>query len=97
MRIVGPHRERDRMLREGVIVWAAVRLRVQEALALLWTLLESVPLGLPLCPCEPEQQLERAWLYYLTSIILLLHRGLQFRRKHSLCVITKIVTHAKLN
>lgn len=40
------------MLGEGVVAWAAVRLSVEETLALLWTLLESVPLELPLCPCE---------------------------------------------
>lgn len=75
------------MLREGVIVWAAVRLRVQEALALLWTLLESVPLWLPLCPCRPQQQLEYTGLYYLTSVCTLsksnLHKGLKFKRKHT--------------
>lgn len=54
-RIVGPHREGDGMLGEGVVAWAAVRLRVQETLALLWTLLESAPLGLPLRPCEERQ------------------------------------------
>lgn len=43
------------MLGEGVVAWAAVRLRVQETLALLWTLLESAPLGLPLRPCEERQ------------------------------------------
>lgn len=56
-RIVGPHREGDSMLREGVVVWAVVRLMVQEALALLW-ILESVPLGLPLCPCGPQEQVQ---------------------------------------
>lgn len=40
------------MLGEGVVAWAAVRLSVEETLALLRTLLESVPLGLPLRPCE---------------------------------------------
>lgn len=39
------------MLWEGVAAWAAVMLSMEETLALLWTLLKSVPLGLPLCPC----------------------------------------------
>lgn len=49
--VVGPHGERDGVLGEGVAAWAAVRLRVQEALALLWTVVQSAPLGLSLCPC----------------------------------------------
>jgi len=46
------------MLGEGVVARAAVRLRVQETLALLWTRLEPVPLVLPLRPCEAQQQSE---------------------------------------
>lgn len=55
-RIVGPHGERNSVLREGVARWAAVRLRVQEALALLRTLLEPGPLQLALGSCGPQQR-----------------------------------------
>lgn len=55
-RVEGPHREGNGVLREGVVARAAVRLRVQETLALLWILLESVPLRLPLRPCGPQKQ-----------------------------------------
>lgn len=57
-RIVRPHRERDGVMVEGVVAWGAVRIRVQEALALLRSLLESVPLRLPLCPCGPQTESE---------------------------------------
>lgn len=40
------------MLWKRVAAWAAVRLSMEEPLALLWTLLKSAPLGLPLCSCE---------------------------------------------
>lgn len=47
-RILGPQREGDSMLREGVVPWATVGMMVEETLALLWGLLRSDPLGLPL-------------------------------------------------
>lgn len=49
---MGPHRKGNGMLGERVVVRAAVRLSMEETLALLWTLLVSGPLGLPLHPCE---------------------------------------------
>lgn len=55
-RVEGPHREGDGVLREGVAAWAAVRLRVQETLALLLILLESVPLRLAVRSCRPQRQ-----------------------------------------
>lgn len=45
------------MLGEGVVAArAAVRLSVQEALALLRTLLQSAPVRRSLCSCGPEQR-----------------------------------------
>lgn len=55
-RVVGPHGERDSVLGEGVAAWTAVRLRVKETLALLWTVVQSAPLGLTLRPCGKKKQ-----------------------------------------
>lgn len=52
------------MLRKRVVVWAAVRLRVQEALALLWTLLQSASLSLPLCSCGPKNTCQIRFLEF---------------------------------
>lgn len=57
-RIEGPHGKGNSMLGKGVVARTAVRLRMQEALTLLQALLESVPLGLPLRPCEPNTQIK---------------------------------------
>lgn len=54
--VVGPHGERDGVLGEGVAAWAAVRLRVEETLALLWTVVQSAPLGLALCSCGEKNR-----------------------------------------
>ena len=53
-RVVGPHGEGDSMLGEGVVVWARIRLGMQEALAVLWRLLESASLRLAFCPCGAQ-------------------------------------------
>lgn len=57
------------MLGERMVARAAVGLSVQETLALLRTLLESAPLGLPLRPCGPQipKNSERLWVYYQTT------------------------------
>lgn len=54
--IVGPHGERDGVLGEGVAARAAVRLRVEEALALLRTVVQSAPLRMALRPCGKKSQ-----------------------------------------
>jgi len=53
MGIVGPQRKGDSMLGKGVVVRTVVGLMMQETLALLWNLLGSVPLELPLRTCGP--------------------------------------------
>lgn len=58
-RVVGPHGERDGVLGEGVAAGAAVRLSVEEALALLWTVVQSAPLGLTLRPCVRKKTNEK--------------------------------------
>ena len=52
--VVGPHGEGDSVLGEGVVVWARVRLGMQEALAVLRRLLESASLRLAFCPCGAQ-------------------------------------------
>ena len=68
-RVVGPHREGDGVLGEGVVAWAAVRLRVQETLDLLRTLLVPVPLRLPLCTCGPQQSEYIEYRRIVTALI----------------------------
>lgn len=75
-RIVGPHREGDGMLGEGVVPRGAVKLSVQETLVLLGTLLESVPLGLPLRPCGPQQQSEYTEYCRVVMRVTSIHRAL---------------------